>query len=68
MRFKALLCTALCAAPALAANESVQVWLTTTSGSALVKRLHAEPNQTFGPDTGAATAIDVKPGAQLSNH
>ncbi|WIG96463.1 RICIN domain-containing protein [Myxococcus sp. SDU36] len=61
MRFKALLCTALCAAPALAANESVQVWLTTTSGSALVKRLNAEPNQTFGPDTGAVTAIDVNP-------
>ncbi|MFP2957595.1 RICIN domain-containing protein [Myxococcus sp. 1LA] len=61
MRFKALLCTALCSVPALAANESVQVWLTTTSGSALVKRLNAEPNQTFGPDTGSATAIDVNP-------
>ncbi|GHG73153.1 RICIN domain-containing protein [Comamonas sp. JC664] len=61
MRFEVLLCTALCSAPALAANESVQVWLTTTSGSALVKRLNPEPSPTFGPDSGNATAIDVNP-------
>jgi glucosylceramidase len=56
-----LLCAALGAAPALAANESVQVWLTTTSGSSLAKRLNPEASQTFGPDSGGGTPIDVNP-------
>ncbi|MCP3140836.1 RICIN domain-containing protein [Pyxidicoccus xibeiensis] len=56
-----LLCAVLGATPALAANESVQVWLTTTSGSALAKRLNPEASQTFGPDSGQGTPIDVNP-------
>lgn len=44
---------------ALAANESVQVWLTTTSGSTLSKRFNAEANKTFGAQSATATVIDV---------
>ncbi|MHA7632193.1 RICIN domain-containing protein [Corallococcus sp. M7] len=47
---------------ASAANETVRVWLTTTSGSTLAKKLNAEANKAFGPETGSATAIDVNEG------
>jgi glucosylceramidase len=47
---------------ALAANESVQVVLTTTSGSALSKRLSLEPNKTFGALSATPTVIDITDG------
>ncbi|ATB42593.1 glycosyl hydrolase [Cystobacter fuscus] len=44
---------------AAAAGESVQVWLTTTSGSSLSKRFNAEANKTFGTQSGTSTTIDI---------
>ncbi|CAM3205059.1 glycosyl hydrolase [Corallococcus sp. ZKHCc1 1396] len=55
-----LLTAATLVSPAAsAANESVRVWLTTTSDSSLVKKLNAEANRTFGAESGTAPAIDV---------
>ncbi len=53
----------LAPASALAAGESVQVWLTTTSGSALSKRFNAEANKTFGAQSGTSTVIDISEGS-----
>jgi glucosylceramidase len=44
------------------ANESVQVWLTTTSGSSLATKLAQQGNVTFGAQTGTTPAIDVNAG------
>jgi glucosylceramidase len=53
-----LLCT-LAPSGAVAAGESVQVWLTTTSNDVLAKRLSAEPARNFGPESGTSTVIDI---------
>ncbi|WP_407653840.1 RICIN domain-containing protein [Archangium lipolyticum] len=45
----------------MAAGESVQIWVTTTSGSSLSKRLSAEPTRNFGPESNTSTVIDVNP-------
>jgi glucosylceramidase len=58
----ALLCT-FSPADAVAAGESVQVWLTTTSNSVLSKRLSAEPARSFGPESGTPTVIDINEAA-----
>lgn len=47
------------ASRAEAAGEPVQVWVTTTSGSALSKRLSLEPSKAFGPESSTSTVIDV---------
>nr|WP_239470683.1 RICIN domain-containing protein [Archangium violaceum] len=56
-----LLVCALPPASALAAGESVQIWVTTTSGSSLAKKLSAEPSKNFGPESSTSTVIDVNP-------
>ncbi|RKG71282.1 glycosyl hydrolase [Corallococcus exercitus] len=57
-----LTASALLPPAASAANETVRVWLTTTSGSTLSKKLSTEANKVFGAETGSATAIDVNDG------
>ncbi|WNG48669.1 glycosyl hydrolase [Archangium minus] len=54
-----VLVCALPPASAMAAGESVQVWLTTTSGNSLSKKLSAEPAKTFGPESSTPTAITI---------
>src|SRR4051794_25426303 len=44
-----------------AANEPVQVWLSTTSGSSMATKLAQQSNVTFGAQTGTTPAIDVDP-------
>ncbi|NVJ22479.1 RICIN domain-containing protein [Myxococcus sp. AM011] len=59
----AVLVASVLAAPhALAAGESVQVHLTTTSGSTLAKKLSLEASRTFGPESNTALVIDVNDG------
>ncbi|WP_225409464.1 RICIN domain-containing protein [Stigmatella hybrida] len=55
----ALMLGALPFSAAHAAGESVQVWLTTSSGNTLSKKLSAEAAKKFGPESGTSTAIDV---------
>jgi glucosylceramidase len=58
----AALSTAIIASPsALAANETVQTWLTTTSGSTLVNPMAPQPSLTFGPTSAATTVVSVDP-------
>lgn len=58
----ALFCT-FSPTSAVAAGESVQVWLTTTSNNVLSKRLSLEPARSFGPESGTSTVIDINEAA-----
>src|SRR3954453_19551402 len=44
-----------------AAGGPVQVWLTTTSGPTLAKKLEPQPDLTFGEQVGTALNIDLHP-------
>jgi glucosylceramidase len=57
------LLTVVMATPcAHAANENVQAWLTTTSGSGLVSAVAKQPSLTFGSSGSTGTVVSVNPG------
>ena len=45
-----------------AANETVQAWATTTSGSSLVTPMSQQQSLTFGPPSGTGTVVNVDSG------